>query len=116
MRFRMAEAPRNVSDLVARAAETAPDHLAFAESTSDVAVSWSKLDKAVDAEARRLLDAGVQPGDRVAIQLPTGVPFVVALFGALRAGAAVVPVSAGPTAVAQPRMLGHLQTTHVVTY
>ena len=30
----MAEAPRNVSDLVARAAEQAPDHLAFAESAS----------------------------------------------------------------------------------
>jgi long-chain acyl-CoA synthetase len=90
----MAEAPRNVSDLVARAAEQSPDRLAFAEAGTDVAVNWSTLDKAVDAEARRLLDAGVQPGDRVVIQLPTGVAFVVALFGAMRAGAIAVPMSA----------------------
>jgi long-chain acyl-CoA synthetase len=110
----MAEAPRNVSDLVARAAEKAPDHLAFAESASDVAVSWSRLDKAVDAEARRLLDAGVQPGDRVAIQLPTGVPFVVALFGALRAGATVVPMSADLPEREQQRVLEHCTPKLVV--
>ncbi|MEV4317746.1 AMP-binding protein [Actinocrispum sp. NPDC049592] len=90
----MAEAPRNVSDLVARAAEQAPDHLAFAESASDLTVSWAQLDGAVDAEARRLLDAGVRPGDRVAVQLPTGIGFAIALFGALRAGATAVPMSA----------------------
>ncbi|MCE7005585.1 AMP-binding protein [Kibdelosporangium philippinense] len=91
----MPEAPRNVSDLVANAAEKAPDHLAFAEATSDKAVNWAKLDNAVNAEARRLLDAGIQPGDRVAIQLPTGIGFAVALFGALRAGATAVPMAVG---------------------
>ncbi|CAM3637704.1 AMP-binding protein [Kibdelosporangium persicum] len=90
----MSEAPRNVSDLVANAAERVPDRLAFAEAATDNAVSWAKLDNAVNAEARRLLDADVQPGDRVAIQLPTGIGFVIALFGAIRAGAVAVPMAA----------------------
>ncbi|MET0235251.1 MAG: AMP-binding protein [Kibdelosporangium sp.] len=114
MRFRMAEAPRNVSDLVARAAETAPDRLAFAESATEVKISWSQLDKAVDAEARRLLDAGLRPGDRVVVQLPTGVPFVVALFGALRAGGTVVPMSADLPEREQKRVVEHCTPKIVV--
>ncbi|MET0135675.1 MAG: AMP-binding protein [Kibdelosporangium sp.] len=103
----MPEAPRNVSDLVARAAAQAPDHLAFAEASTDVAVNWSKLDTAVDAEARRLLDLGIEPGDRVAIQLPTGLGFVTSLFGALRAGAIAVPMSADLPERERTRLLEH---------
>nr|CEL14994.1 Long-chain-fatty-acid--CoA ligase [Kibdelosporangium sp. MJ126-NF4]CTQ93412.1 Long-chain-fatty-acid--CoA ligase (EC 6.2.1.3) [Kibdelosporangium sp. MJ126-NF4] len=83
-----------MSDLVALAAEQAPDRLAFAEVATDQALTWAKLDRAVNAEARRLLDAGIEPGDRIAVQLPTGIGFVVALFGALRAGATAVPMAA----------------------
>src|SRR3954468_898798 len=89
----MADAPRNVADLVARAADQAPDRLAFAEAGTDVTITWAQLDAAVDAEARRLLDDGLQPGERVAIQLPTGVAFVTALYAVLRAGGIAVPMS-----------------------
>jgi long-chain acyl-CoA synthetase len=41
--------------------------------------------------ANGLKKLGVQKGDRVAIQLPNTPQFVVAFFGALRAGATVVP-------------------------
>jgi long-chain acyl-CoA synthetase len=103
----MPEAPRNVSDLVARAAEQAPDHLAFAEAATDVALSWSQVDAAVNAEARRLLDAGLQPGERVAIALPTGVAFVVALFAAARAGGIAVPMPAELPERERTRILDH---------
>jgi long-chain acyl-CoA synthetase len=111
----MPEAPRNVSDLVARAAGQAPDHLAFAESATHAALSWSQLDAAVNAEARRLLDDGLQPGDRVAIQLATGIPFVVALFGALRAGATAVPMSAELPDRERSRILDHSTPKVVVS-
>ena len=43
--------------------------------------------------ARLMLDAGVQPGDRVLIALPDGEAYVAALFGTLRIGAVVVMVN-----------------------
>jgi long-chain acyl-CoA synthetase len=112
--FSMAEAPRNVSDLVARAAQQAPDHLAFAEAATDAAVSWSQLDAAVNAEARRLLDEGLQPGERVAVQLPTGLPFVVALFAVLRAGGIAVPMSVDLPERERSRIIEHATPKFVV--
>jgi long-chain acyl-CoA synthetase len=110
----MAEAPRNLSDLVARAAGQAPDRLAFAEAATDVAVSWSQLDAAVNAEARRLLDEGLQPGERVAIQLPTGVSFVTALFAVLRAGGTAVPMSVELPDRERNRILDHSTPSFVI--
>ncbi len=51
----------------------------------------------VDALANRFANAliwlGIKPGDRVAIQLPNFPQFVVGFYGALKAGAVVVPVN-----------------------
>jgi len=54
------------------------------------AVSYAELDRraAVAAGALR-----VAPGERVAVRLPNSVDFVAAYFGALRAGAIVVPLN-----------------------
>jgi len=56
-------------------------------------LTYREADTAAQAQARRLAEAGVTPGDRVGLRLPTSVDFVVAFFGALRAGAVVVPLS-----------------------
>jgi long-chain acyl-CoA synthetase len=111
----MAEAPRNVSDLVARAAEQAPDRLAFAETANGTTISWAQLDAAVNAVARRLLDEGLQPGERVAVQLPTGVPFVIALFGVLRAGGIAVPMSVDLPDRERDRILDHCTPKSVIS-
>lgn len=42
--------------------------------------------------ARRLVALGVEPGDRIALVLPTGLPFFVALFAAWFARASVSPI------------------------
>src|SRR5262249_57740687 len=46
-----------------------------------------------------LREAGVGPGDRVAVRLPNSISWVLAFFGGLMAGAIVVPVN---TRLAQP--------------
>ncbi len=49
-----------------------------------------------DAAARvsgGLCEAGIRPGDRVAIRLPNSIAWVLAFFGGLMAGAIVVPVN-----------------------
>ncbi|MFJ2867677.1 class I adenylate-forming enzyme family protein [Kitasatospora sp. NPDC087314] len=55
--------------------------------------TWHELDRASRRVAGALLALGVAPGDRVLAVLPPGREFVAVLFGALRAGAAVVPAN-----------------------
>ncbi|TQM15596.1 long-chain acyl-CoA synthetase [Pseudonocardia kunmingensis] len=86
-----------MADLVADAAGRAPDHPAVIDVTSAVSLTWAEFDAAVSAEALRLGEAGVAPGERVLVRLGNGAAFCVAVLGALRAGAVVVPF--GPVAV-----------------
>lgn len=59
----------------------------------DARLRYRHLKDQVDRFAAGLLASGVKPGDRVAVMLPNMPQFVVAFFGALRAGAIVVPTS-----------------------
>jgi long-chain acyl-CoA synthetase len=85
----------NVADLVRTAAVRGPDHPAFIDAATGDTLTWSEVDAATDVEAHRLREAGLQPGDRVAVRLPTSMEFAVAVFGALRSGGVVVPVGPG---------------------
>jgi HIP---CoA ligase len=58
-----------------------------------VRMDWTELLGRVDAMARALIGAGVQPGDRVAIWAPNCWEWVVALLGLQSAGAALVPLN-----------------------
>jgi long-chain acyl-CoA synthetase len=87
----------NLADLVAAAARRGPEHSAFIDPVRDQALSWSGVEAAVRIEAARLATAGVHPGERVLVRLRQGVPLCVALLGALRAGAIVVPVGTQST-------------------
>jgi O-succinylbenzoic acid--CoA ligase len=69
-----------------RAARRHPDRLAVN------ALTYAELLAEVDATARRLAGRGVRPADRVAIALPPGDGFCIALHAVLRAGAVAVPV------------------------
>src|SRR2546422_10897078 len=55
------------------------------------ALSYRALRILVDRFAGALHRLGVQPGDRVSLHLPNCPQFLVAYYGALRAGAVVVP-------------------------
>ena len=60
------------------------------------AVSGSATPQLWDRAARvsgGLREAGISPGDRVAIRLPNSIDWVLAFFGGLMAGAVVVPVN-----------------------
>ncbi|MEU6700399.1 AMP-binding protein [Pseudonocardia sp. NPDC046786] len=90
-------APVHVADLVSRNATERPGHDAVRDlsGSSPLTLSWAALDAAVSAEAARLRATGVRPGDRVAVGLPDGAAYCVAVFGALRADAVVVPFGTG---------------------
>ena len=88
----------HVADLVTANAARVPDQPAVIDVTSANTLTWAQLDEAVSAEADRVSAAGTAPGDRVVVRLGNGAAFCVAVLGALRAGAVVVPH--GPIAVA----------------
>ncbi len=90
----MVDAPTgNVADLVTEAARTVPRHAALIDTATGRALTWERTDAAVSAFAARLLEAGLASGDRVAVLLPNGAEFCVALFGVLRAGGIAVPAA-----------------------
>jgi len=81
--------------LLRRRAAQIPDALALADPPSrDVlrpsrSFSFGEADRAVDALARCFLALGLEPGDRIAIQLPNRVEHPFALLAAWRAGLTV---------------------------
>ena len=56
-------------------------------------LDYGRLAELVEAAARRLRAQGVGPGDRVALQLPTGLPFVLLHLATLRLGAISLPLN-----------------------
>jgi long-chain acyl-CoA synthetase len=56
------------------------------------ALTYAELDTRAGALASRLAARGVRSGDRVAITIPNGWQLVVAVLGALKAGATVAPL------------------------
>ena len=92
----------NLADLVRTAAGTAGDRPALRQPTPGgptLQLTWAELDRDVDATAAGLRsELHLNPGDRVALSLSNTVGFVIAYFGALRAGLVVVPLNTGYTA------------------
>ena len=76
-------------DLLEQACHDYGDKPAF--SCGADSVSFTALRSHADSFARYLRhEAGLQPGDRLAIQLPNLLQYVVAIFGALKAGLVIV--------------------------
>jgi long-chain acyl-CoA synthetase len=81
----------NLSSLLEHAAAEHPDHPAIR--LDDFTLSYAQLREAAGQLNTLLAAAGVQPGDRVGIMLPNVPAFPIAFFGALAAGAVVVPMN-----------------------
>ena len=80
-----------LGDLVDRTAEWRGEHEALV--FPDARVRYDELAGLIDGYARSLRALGVGPGDHVGILMPNRLEFVLALFGAAKLGAVVVPVN-----------------------
>ena len=79
----------NISDILAKACQDYGDKPAF--SCGADTLSFNALAARADAFARYLRgSAGLEPGDRLAIQLPNLLQYTIAIFGALKAGLVIV--------------------------
>jgi long-chain acyl-CoA synthetase len=81
----------NLSSLLERAAAQAPDRPAVR--MDDLVLSYGQLREAAGRMATLLTAAGVEPGDRVGVMMPNVPAFPIAFYGALAAGAVVVPMN-----------------------
>jgi long-chain acyl-CoA synthetase len=79
----------NISDVLTKACQDYGDKPAF--SCGADTLSFNALAARADAFARYLRGpAGLEPGDRLAIQLPNLLQYTIAIFGALKAGLVIV--------------------------
>lgn len=86
-----ADRPRSVHALLAAAVGRFPDNTALV--CDDTRLTYAELDAEVGRVAAGLAAHGVEQGDRVAMVLGNGVPFVVITYAAARLGAVTVPLS-----------------------
>jgi long-chain acyl-CoA synthetase len=90
-----------------------PDHPALIYFNHQL--SYKHLDELADRFAAGLEDIGVLPGDRIALLLPNCPQFVIAYYGALRAGAIVIPCNPLYTERELETQLGDSGATVLVT-
>ncbi|PPF44793.1 long-chain fatty acid--CoA ligase [Pseudoclavibacter sp. AY1F1] len=102
------EGYRNVTDLLVRRTEKAPDHAAFEVPTDpdDPSAPWRRVStleytNTVRSVAKGLVALGVRPGDAIAIMAPTRYEWAVADLAVWFAGGVVVPIyeTSAPTQV-----------------
>ena len=77
---------------IARATEADPDRVAI-ETEDGVSFTYGELDREVARTANALLEAGLQPGDRVAAQLQKSVASLFVYLACLRAGLVYLPLN-----------------------
>lgn len=87
---------RPIPELLKSQAEALGPKMAFEDDSRSL--SYADLDRRTAALAVSLADAGVGPGDSVAIYLPNSVDWIEACFAINRAGAVAVPINHASTA------------------
>ena len=92
----------SLGSLLRTTAERTPDAPAVLD--GGVTLTYADLDRRADRIAAGLLARGLQPGDRVVVQLPNRSEFTEIFFGLLRAG--VIPVMCLPAH--REAEIGHL--------
>jgi clorobiocin biosynthesis protein CloN4 len=80
-----------------------PDSLAIASAGTQL--SYGELDARANGLAARMMEAGLQAGDRVVLYSDKSADTIVAMQAVLRAGAAYVPVDSGTPALRAARIL-----------
>jgi long-chain acyl-CoA synthetase len=81
----------NLSSLLDEAAADQPDRPALR--MDDLVLTYAQWREAAGRMSTLLTSAGIEPGDRVGLMLPNVPAFPIAFYGALAAGAVVVPMN-----------------------
>jgi amino acid adenylation domain-containing protein len=90
----MDRSAQSLVNLLERSTLARPSAIAVEEGSSDAALTYAELTALSDRVRDYLVASGVRRGDRVGIYLRKSIDAYAALLGAMKAGAAYVPVDA----------------------
>lgn len=82
---------KDLSDAMAENAERWPDHPAVID--AGATLTWAQFDARLNQMANALIAKGIVPNDKVAALARNSLDYMVVMFGTLRAGACIVPLS-----------------------
>jgi acyl-CoA synthetase (AMP-forming)/AMP-acid ligase II len=91
------------------------DKPAVIESETGATLTYRALAEGAERAAAGMARAGIRPGEPVAIALPNSLDFVLAWYGALRAGAWVVPINPLYTPAEMEHLIRDSGARHLVT-
>jgi acyl-CoA synthetase (AMP-forming)/AMP-acid ligase II len=111
----MTSSHANIANTVWDTAAHAPDQVALRDLTVGREMTYAELRDSSSKVAAGLVDHGVSAGDRVALLLHNSCDYVVAFFGALTAGAVVVPLNTRLTVQDFSHMLTDAGASVVIT-
>ena len=83
--------PKGIDQILREAVAAKPNGEALVD--GERRFTYAEMDRIVDSVAASLIARGVAPGDRIALLLGNRAEFAFAMFGAIRAGAAIVPLN-----------------------
>ncbi|MFU8832346.1 MAG: long-chain-fatty-acid--CoA ligase [Wenzhouxiangella sp.] len=83
----------NLGLILAKRAFLNPDREAYVDSHRDLRLTFAELNRRSNRVANALLDAGIEPGERVGLLLMNSAEFMEAYFALAKVGAVVVPLN-----------------------
>jgi fatty-acyl-CoA synthase len=106
-------AGRSVAQVLRERAQAHPDRVFLV--FGDRRLTYRQVDTRSSALAAALHSLGVEPGDRIAVDLPNWPEFVLVMFAAAKLGAVIVPLNPRYTVPELQYMLRHSEATVVVS-
>ncbi len=100
-------------EFLTNSAKRSPDHVAIV--VGDRRLTYAEVDSRSTAMAGALVEAGMRPGDRVAVYLDNRPETVIAFFAALKAGGAFLPINPTTRERKLCHLLAHSESSFVVT-
>lgn len=107
-------APATLRSALIEQARRTPDAPALADARH--AFNYAQMRYQVETLAEKLIDAGVKPGDIVAVALPRSVHLSLALMAVIEAGAAYLPLDMGYPDDRLSYMLGDAKPRLLITH
>jgi long-chain acyl-CoA synthetase len=108
--------PATLCDVIAGlAAHAERIALIVVEDGKPAEITYTELGERILDTARRLLEAGIRRGDCVAIWAPNSAEWVCAYFGAVRAGATVVPIDQQSMPTSAAEIMEHAAPALLIT-
>jgi fatty-acyl-CoA synthase len=104
---------RSVADILAERAAETPEHPFIV--LGDRRLTYGEAERRSTALAAALCELGVEPGDRIALNLPNWPEFILSMFAAAKLGATIVPLNPKYTTPELQYMLRHSESVVVVT-